>query len=84
MRVYVHYLPSLEAKDSIRRVHESALGAGTMKKEDASQVWNRWHRLADGEGGGKPRRRLSLEQTAQMAAASGIGVRIVKPKQDTP
>ena len=47
LNAYIAMLPRLRAEDSIRRVQEGEIAAGTMDKGAAEETWRAWQEQAD-------------------------------------
>ena len=68
-------LPRLDAEEQMARATAAALGAGTMKREDAGRVLSRLERQA--AGATSPRADPST--AAGRAVLSAIGIKVEEP-----
>ena len=47
LNAFTTMLPRLRAEESIRRVQEAQLAAGTMDKDSADETWRAWQEQAN-------------------------------------
>jgi putative NADH-flavin reductase len=70
LQAYVRELPKLEARDSLRRVTEIALGTGSLKADEQRRVLTEWELAA----GYEPERRSQAQMLLQLQA---MGLEVV-------
>lgn len=73
LEMYAQQLPRLEARESLRRAHEIAVGTGSLERNDQRRLMSQWQREADGDDAGAGRPPASLA-----AAASAFGIPLVR------
>jgi len=68
---YIQNINRVEAISSMNMMTAVAIGSGTMKKEEARRITDKWHRELDG---GQPRRRKPQKMTFDMIQQLGIPI----------
>lgn len=80
LRALAGEIPRLEARRSLRRASEVAMGSGTLRKEDANALRRSWLRAA-GDGAGVPAKRVVTAAELERATAE-LGIGFVKVEGD--
>ena len=77
LRAFSEMIPVLQARESMTRAMEIAVGNGTMKKAQSRRVMQDWRRTANRRGRRQVQKPKSREEHEAMLAAMGIGVQSV-------